>query len=209
MVKTGNDFYYFFIKMIDFFDMKKFFFFLTLGLMVFAAACADPKLDPFQLAEIKKGNLIALRGVAAENTQDPAFKGACDKFSIANATGESFDFEADYLSDDPSNLSKVIIYAKATETGTRVKVGEIAGNSFAPVAGSRYKRASSTTPLSSILSSIGKVATDFAVDDYIYFESDLELIDGSVVPASSISNSNLFESSLFYPATKLRYIAAM
>jgi hypothetical protein len=171
------------------------------------AACTDPDKDPLQIADLTKGSTLALRGQSFANTQNPKLFGACDTFKRSNPTIESFDFECDFLSEDQESLSRVIVYAAAANGGARVQVGEVPASSFAIPAGRRYKRGSVSIPLTTILSALGKSATDFATDSYIYMESDLELTGGVLVPASAIANSSLTESAQFFPAHKLLFIA--
>lgn len=186
------------------FYMKNFAFLLA-GLFLFAAACTDPEKDPFQLEKIKKASIIALRGTAFDNLQDISFRGSIAKLSKAgDPAAQTVEFEADFLSDDVNSLSEVQVYAKATETGARTKIGTIAGSAFAVPAGEINRRGKFSVSLSTVLTAIGKNLGDFNTNDYIFLECDLTLTDGSTVPASSIVNLSLFESAIFYPAHNLR-----
>jgi hypothetical protein len=71
----------------------------------------------------------------------------------------------------------------------------------------KYPSAFISIPLNDILSALSVTLGDIAVNEYLFIESDLTLTDGTLVPASAIANSSLFESDLFYPAHKLRYLA--
>lgn len=184
------------------------------GMLLLATACTDPEKDPLQFDKLKEGSLIALRGQAVTNLGTISFRGSVDKFvSTADPATENFEFDADYLSNDVTNLQEVEIYAKATEAGSRVRIATKSGADFKAVTGSTYPRASFSIPMTEILSKIGKSIGDFSstdtdyTNDYIFIECDLTLKDGSKVLAADIVNSSLFESAIFYPAHNLRYLA--
>lgn len=182
---------------------------LMVGLLVVAAACTDPDKDPLRFEQIKKGTLIALRGTATDILAEPANRGAMDTFSISgNVADFSLDFEADLLADDINSLTEVQVYASLTENAGRVRIGTVPGSAFSVAAGAGiYPRASVSIPMSDILSPLGKAINEFTPNQYIFIECDLTLTDGSTVPASSFTNTSLFESALFYPAHKMRMIA--
>jgi hypothetical protein len=182
---------------------------LLVGLFVVAAACTDPDKDPLRFEQIKKGSLIALRGDAAAILAEPANRGAMDTFNISgNVADYSLDFAADFLADDINSLTEVQVYASLTEDAGRVRIGTIPGSAFTLAAGAGiYPRGSASFPLSDILSVLGKGISEFTPNQYIFIECDLTLTDGSTVPASSFTNTSLFESDLFYPAHKMRMIA--
>ncbi len=180
------------------------------GLLCFASACTDEELDPFQLDKITKGSIISLRGPAADNLNDLSFRGAVDKFSITgDPSTEKFEFDAAYLSDDPNSLQQVEVYARRTETGARVRLLTIPGSNFTVRSDidAKYPSTLISIPLNDILSALGITLGDIAPNEYLYIESDLTLTDGTLVPSSAIVNGNLFQSSLFYPAHKLFYLA--
>jgi hypothetical protein len=184
--------------------------FLLLGLLYFASACTDEELDPFQLDKITKGSIISLRGPAVDNLNDLSFKGAIDKFSLAgDPSAETFEFDAAYLSDDLNSLQQVEVYARRTETGPRVRLTTIPGSNFTIRSDidDKYPSAFISIPLNDILSALGITLGDIAANEYLFIESDLTLTDGTLVPSSAIVNSSLYESDLFYPAHKLRYLA--
>ncbi len=183
-------------------------FFLALGVLFFAA-CSDPDKDPLQFEKITKGSLIALRGSAFDNLSKLPFRGAVDSFSISNPdlADNTFEFQADFLSDDLSSLSKVEVYASATDGGTRARVLTKDGADFQPVSGSKYPRATFSITTNDILAALSLNRADIAPYSYLYIECDITLKDGTVIPASAFSNGNLYESSIFYPAHKLRYLA--
>lgn len=181
---------------------------IFMGLFVFAMACTDPDLDPLKFDEIKKGSLITLRGDAVEVVNDPANRGAMDTFNISgNAADYSLDFDTDYLSEDIRSISEVQVYASLTDGSGRQRIGTVAGSAFVLASGATYPTATVSIPFDGILSTLGKVITDFTPNQYIFIECDLTLTDGSTVPASSFTNLSLFESVLFLPAHKMRMIA--
>ena len=177
---------------------------LLFGAVLFAAACSDPEKDPLQFEKITKGSLISLRGQAVANLNDLAFVGAVDSFSVSgdNSTN-NFEFQADFIAEDPTTLAEVQVYGKATESGPRQRVGVVPGSAFVDVADSKYPRGTFSFPMTAVLAALSKNASDFAVGSYIYIECDLLLTDGSVIPSSSIVNSSLFETGYFYPAHNL------
>lgn len=180
--------------------------FIILSSLFLLTACEDPDLDPFQLENLTKASIIALRGQAVDNLNDRTFLGSVDRFSKSgNLSAETFEFDADFLSDDINSLSQVDIFARATENGERKPLVTLAGSEFKAGSG-RYPRASISIPLTSILSALGVNAADLPNNSYLFIESDLTLTDGTVVPASAIVNSSLFESAIFYPAHNLRYL---
>lgn len=181
---------------------------LLLGTVLFAAACSDPEKDPLQFDKITKGSLISLRGQAVENLNELSYVGAVDSFSVSkDNSAEKFEFQADFIAEDPTTLSEVQVFAKATETGSRQRVGVVSGSSFVDVPDSKYPRGTFSFDCNAILAALSKSASDFAVGSYIYIECDLVLTDGSVIPSSSIVNSSLFETGYFYPAHNLLYRA--
>lgn len=186
---------------------------LLLGVLMVASACTDEELDPLQFHKIQKGSILTLRGEAFSNLSNRDFKGASDRFSIAgDISKESFTFETDFLSEDPSSIARVITYARAEENGPRVQVAVTEGSAFRAATPDDYPRATISIPLSTILTALKAQASDFAPTAerpvrYIFIENDLELKDGTIVPANAVVNSSLFESALFYPAHNLRYLA--
>lgn len=188
----------------------KYFALLSLLFIVLAPACTDPELDPFQLDKLKKASIIALRGDAAANLEDISFRGAVDKFSLSgDPATENFEFDAAFLSDDLNSLSQVEIYARRTETSNRVRIKTVPGSAFAIRTNidRKYPSASISIPLTEILSALTISLADISSGEYLFIESDLNLTDGTQVSARDIVNNSLFESDIFYPAHKLRYLA--
>jgi len=183
---------------------------LMFGLLLFTLACTDEEKDPFQLAKLTKGSIIALRGTAYDNLVDYplVFRGAVDTFNVnLDPATENFEFDADFQAEDPNSLVQVDVFARGTETGPRVRVATVQGSAFSIPSGGAYPRASFSIPLNEILTKTNTSLSSIAVGSYLYIECDLTLTNGTVVPASSIVNSSLFESALFYPAHNLLYLA--
>ncbi len=186
--------------------MKKAFVFIF-GIALFASACTDSAKDPLQFAKIEKGSILALRGAAFENLSDATYRGANDRFiRTGDPATENFDFDVEYLSDTPDNLSEVQVYVRESATGARQRVTTVPASAFTAAAGENRK-ASVKVSLPSILTALNKSATDFAKDSYIYVETDILLTDGTVVKAADVVNSGLFSSAIFFPAHNMLYIA--
>jgi hypothetical protein len=188
--------------------MKKILYIL---LATLSFGCADSALDPLQMDKLEAGALIALRGSAWEYLNTVSQLGEVDKFSLSSAIDETFDFDAEYVSKDKSTLSKVEVYALMNGKGSRVKITTIDGTTFKipsdPKVG-RYPAGKISIPLSTLLKALGKTKKDFvAGESYIQIQSDLVLTTGKTVSSSSIVNSSLFETTWFYPAHKLNFLA--
>jgi hypothetical protein len=183
--------------------------FLLLGMVFLGlAACADSDKDPLQFDKITKGAIITLRGQAFDNLSEAAFRGAVDSFSLSkDPAGETFQFDTDFLAEDEGSLSKVEIFASRTADGTRAAIATVNGTEFRTVPESNYPRASISIPLTTILTALNITLADLTPNSYLYISCDITLKDGTLVGASAISNGNLFESGLFYPAHNMRYIA--
>ena len=180
-----------------------------LTLLVGFSACTDKALDPLKFDAITSGALIALRGKAVDNLGVRAYQGSVDSFSISKPANEKFEIDVEFLSAKSDNLKSVEIYATTEKITTRKKVATIDAASFSVKTGSPNPVASIAIPLSTILTALGVKVTDFSRGDVINIECDLTLKDGGVVPAGSIVNSSLFESTIFYPAHNMRYLAGL
>lgn len=184
---------------------------IMLGLLLFSlTACTDEELDPIQIAKLKKASILTLRGSAYTNlvTYPLVFRGAVDTFNVNLPTaGESFEFSADFQSEDPNSLSQVDVYARGTETGPRVRVATVASSAFSVPSGGKYPQAAISIALDEILSKTNTSIGSITPGQYLYVECDVTLTDGSIVPASAIVNGSLFESQIFYPAHNLLYLA--
>jgi hypothetical protein len=191
---------------------------LLIAVFAVVLSCEDKSLDPLQFDKVKKGTLLALRGTQLDNIYSLGLPGA-ELFPKALDGTEVFEFEAEYLAEDPTTLESFDIYAiKRIPTATgvtteRVLLRTVSGSEFSQTAD--YLRPSVTVsiPTSEILAAIGQdpADPDFAetmLDLYefgINIESDLNLKDGSKVLAEDIVAAGLFQSDQFYPAQKLTY----
>lgn len=181
-------------------------FFLLAGMIVLSMACTDPELDPLQYDKITKGSIIALRGTAVDVISDAVNKGAVDTWSKSgDLAAEKFEIDAEFLSDDPSSLGEVQVYARASATGARVRVATVPGSAFSAT-GHDYPYGSISVSLNEILSALGTTAGSFATGSYIYIECDLQLTNGTIVPSSAIVNESLFASFHFLPANNCLYL---
>lgn len=186
---------------------------IILFLSLFIAACEDPELDPLQRDKLKKGSTLALRGESFDNIGNDKFATGVDTFNVlANNANETFTFTCDFVSENFSDLQSVDVFVVAK--GTRTKVLTVPASEFKDVAESNFNRATITIPFTTLFSAAGGNICDFKPSDvvsgsisYIDIENDINLTDGTVVPASAIVNTSLFESTTFYPAHKLRYVA--
>lgn len=132
---------------------------LLFGAVLFAAACTDAEKDPLQFEKITKGSLISLRGDAVNNLNDLSFVGAVDSFSVSgDNSSNNFEFQADYIAEDPTTLAEVQVYAKSSESGARQRVGVLAGSAFIDVDGSKYPRGTFSFSMTSILAALTKNA---------------------------------------------------
>jgi hypothetical protein len=200
--------------------MKKIFkniFFVALVAFVFS--CADDSLDPYQIDKIKKGTILALRGTQLSNIYDAGLPGA-EFFPKAIAGDETFDFDAEFLSEDPTILESFDIYIiKKTKVGTtttreRIFMKNVPFSEFKTTDDYLRPWVSVSMDLEDILAKIDitypldQDEIDILLDTYksgINIECDLNLKDGSQVLASQIVSGSLFASDQFYPAQKLTY----
>src|SRR5215510_10709862 len=93
----------------------------SLFLVAFVAfSCADESLDPYQIDKIQKGTLLALRGTQLSNIYDAGLPGA-EFFPKAITGDEKFEFDAEYLSEDPTTLASFDVYViKRTKVGNTI-----------------------------------------------------------------------------------------
>ena len=190
---------------------------LAIALVGFALSCEDKSLDPLQFDKIMKGTVLALRGQALDNLYNEGIPAAELFPKIATGT-EKFNFDAEFLSENPNSLSSVDIYVIKKNGAARDKVliKNVPASEFKTT--SDYKRPwvsislpivdvvkalglSGTFPLSA--SEINTLLTTYAFG--VNLELDLNLTDGSKVLASDLVAAGLFDSDQFYPAQKLTW----
>jgi hypothetical protein len=198
--------------------MKKIIYSLLLLSFTLLFSCKDESLDPFQLNKVKKGTILALRGTQLDNIYNNGLPGA--EFFPEEMDGtEVFEFEAEYLAEDPQSLESFDIYVvKRTKVGnlitlSRIFLRNVPFSEFSDDGTYPNPWVSVSIDLVEILELLGLDYTnpdDLAIikDTYefgIAIESDLNLKDGSKVLAAEIVAPGLFQSDQFYPAQKLTY----
>ena len=186
--------------------------------MVFAGivfSCEDASLDPLQMDNVKKGTILALRGQQLTNIYTLGLPGA-ELFPRAIEGTETFDFDAEFLAEDPSTLESFDIYVdKKVPGGTeRVLVKTVSGSELKTTSDYLRPWVSVSIPATDILAAIGipdytdPDVPEILLTDYkfgINITTDLNLTDGTIVPAANIVAAGLFASNQFYPAQKLTY----
>jgi hypothetical protein len=172
-----------------------------LAVILVGVSCKDESLDPFRLNEIQKGSFLALRGDAFDELNDTGCPGGF--FFNAIQPDDAFTFEAEFLSEDPTALANVEVFAKAGTT--RVKLKEVSGSNFTVPSGGRFARGTISVTLTEVLTALN-ISDPSTLDQFdLLIENDLTLKDGTKIPSSSIVNSGLFESAIFFPAMSLNY----
>lgn len=196
--------------------MKKIYSILLLAFLATVFSCTDDSLDPLKTNEVKKGKLLALRGTQLNNIYNVGTNGA-EFYPRVISGEETFDFDAEYLSDDLTSLESFDIYVvKKTPEVERIHLLNVPFSQFKTTSDYSRPWVSVSINLVDILEAIG--ITDYsspaAVQELlttyqpgIDIESDLNLSDGTVLPSSEIVAAGLFESDQFYPAMRLVYSA--
>lgn len=195
--------------------MKKIYNIFIVGFLALAFSCADDNLDPLQFKSVKKGTILALRGTQLKNIYVNGIPGA-ELFPKIATGSEKFNFDAEFLSEDPNSLSSFDIYVIKRTGSAREKVflSNVPFSSFKTT--SDYLRPWVSVSLSSadILSKLGitfpldKSEIDALLTTYgfgVQMECDLNLTDGTKVLASDLVAAGLYQSDQFYPAQKLTY----
>jgi hypothetical protein len=174
------------------------------------AACADDSLDPFRLKEQTKGSILALRGDSFDALND---NGCSNSFFRNDIVGdEAFVMDVEYLSEDPTSLQEIQVYAHYQKpdpdhagqflADTRAKVTTFPGSALTSTGGANPTGVLSVQ-LAAILTAVGNPTVEEG--DLLNIESDLLLTNGSVVFSTSVVNSGLYQSGIFYPAQTLLY----
>ncbi|MGE0588848.1 MAG: Ig-like domain-containing protein [Cyclobacteriaceae bacterium] len=181
-----------------------------LAMLALVLSCADDSLDPFRLAELKKGSLLALRGNdGSSGSLDPEQNFF---FKDNPQTGDTFSYVADFISEDQSLLQSIEVYARVGATGARQLVKTVDASGWTIPTGGNSRQGTVSVTLQEIrnISTLG-IGTDPALaalaETALVIESDIILTDGSVVPAAAIVNSGLFAAAAFFPAHSLIYFA--
>jgi len=186
--------------------------FMASAAVVFS--CEDEELDPMQIAKIKKGTILALRGTQLDNIYFEGIPGAEFFPRIMNGT-EKFEFDAEFLAEDVTTLESFDIYViKKVGGGTeRVFLKNVSGSEFKQTDDYLRPWVSVSLNLTDILDGLGLDINDPATVNTllttykfgINIESDLNLTDGTIIPAAEIVAAGLFQSDQFYPAQILTY----
>ena len=174
------------------------------------AACADDSLDPFRLKEQTKGSILALRGDSFDALNND---GCSNSFFYNKIVGdETFVMDVEYLSEDPKSLQEIQVYAHFQRPDpvnagqftidTRAKVATFPGSTLTAT-GTGNPTGVLSIQLSAILTAAGNPTIEDG--DLLNIESDLLLTNGSVVFSTSVVNSGLYQSGIFYPAQTLLY----
>lgn len=184
---------------------------LLIACIAAIVSCTDDSLDPLQTKKVKKGTILALRGEQLDNIYNGGIPGAEFFPRIMDGT-ETFDFDAEYLAEDPNTLASFDIYVIKAD-GSRVLLKNVPFSEFKTTSDYTRPWVSVSLKLTDILKAIGvdytkPTSAQYLLDNYqpgINLESDLNLTDGSKIPASDIVALGLFQSDQFYPAQKLTY----
>lgn len=186
----------------------------TIAAIFVVMSCMDESLDPLQVSAVKKGSILALRGTQLDNIY---FKGlpGYEVFPKALDGSESFNFDAEYLSTDPTTLASVDMFVlKRTTVGgttTREPLLNVPFSQFKQTADFKGPWVSVSIPFEDILTKLGLDSSSptFADDILALYptginvESDLNLTDGTKVLSSQLVAAGLYQSNQFYPAQKL------
>jgi hypothetical protein len=185
---------------------------LVFSLTIIGFSCTDPDLDPLQSEKVLKGTLLALRGPQLDAIYfDGDAYGAAFYYNAVTGT-ETFDYDAEFLAEDPTSIESVEIFVIKRPSKERISLTTIAGSTFAK-GDYRGPSISVSLTLASILTKIGAdLSTPAGQDafialykDGIQMESDLTLKDGTKVLAADLVAAGLFDSDQFYPAQKMIY----
>jgi hypothetical protein len=185
-------------------------------LIICSISCSDDALDPLNMSTVKKGTILALRGTQLQNIYFDALPGS-EILPKAITGTEKFEFDAEILATDPTSLASFDIYAiKRTKVGNattteRVKIKNVPFSEFQTTDDYLNPWVSVSIDMADIFEAIGQDPADPAfaenmLDIYefgIGIESDLNMVDGSVIKASELVAAGLYQSNQFYPAQKL------
>ena len=182
----------------------------------FILSCEDKSLDPLKFSEVGKGTILALRGTQLDNIYGSGLPGA-ELFPRAIEGTETFDFDAEYLAEDPTTIESFDIYVtKKLDGGAteRVFLQNVPGSEFKKTDDYIRPWVSVSLKMTDILAAVGiddysaPSTTDILLTTYkfgIPITSDINLKDGSKVLAADIVAAGLFASDQFYPAQVLTY----
>jgi hypothetical protein len=178
----------------------------------FSSCEGDPELDPLQFQNVKSGSMMTLRSTSYANRNNKAFVGGVDTFNVLTAVQNNPNFSVitDFVSENFSDLQSVDYYT--VNKGVRTKVYTALPAEFADVPNQAYKRATVKIPFKTLLGS--RNICEFTPSDPasgagsgIDIEADINLSNGTIVPASAVVNAGLLAAAAFYPAHSMRYTA--
>jgi hypothetical protein len=180
--------------------------------IILLLSCKDDTLDPFRLKDQTKGSVLALRGDSFDNLNDT---GCSNSFFRNKVTGtEVFNMDVEFLSEDPSSLTEIQTFAHFVRLDDkaepiiekRVLVTTFPGSVLTSPSGGGNPTGTLSINLSDILSKLsGTIDVEDIQAGELTIESDLILKGGVTVASSSIVNTGLFQSGIFYPAQRLTY----
>jgi len=199
--------------------MRKLYSLLTLALFAIIVSCTDDSLDPLQFKKVSKGTLLALRGDFLDAIYFDGVSGASFVPLIADGT-EKFTYEGEFLSDNPSSLESIDVYAEDS-VGVRTLLKNFPASAFTTGENGRPVITVSFT-LAEILPKVGIPAVfplsqatvdailgdNPALGNYkagINIVTDINLTDGTKVLADDMVASGLYQSNQFYPAMRLPF----
>jgi len=200
-------------------SMRKLYSILILALFAIIVSCTDDSLDPLQFKKVSKGTLLALRGDFLQAIYFDDEPGASFVPLISDGT-DVFSFDAEFLSDNPSALESIDVYAEDS-VGVRTLLKNYPASAFTTGENGRPVIKVSFT-LAEILPKIGIPATfplsqgvvDALLGDNpllgsyaagINIVTDINLTDGTKVLADDMVASGLYQSNQFYPAMRLPF----
>jgi len=194
-------------------SMRKIYSIIALALFAIIVSCTDDELDPLQFKKVSKGTLLALRGDYLDAIYFDGTSGASFVPLITDGT-DVFSFEGEFLSDNPSALESIDVYAEDKDE-KRTLLKNFKASEFKTGENGRPVITVSFT-LAEILPKIGIPATfplpaatvKSLLKDYaagINIVTDINLTDGTKVLADDMVASGLYQSDQFYPAMRLPF----
>ena len=181
-------------------------------------SCTDDSLDPLQQKNVKKGTLLALRGTQLNNLYVKGIPGAEVFPKIMTGTGK-FTFDGEYLAGDPNSLASVDVYViKKGTGGGRILMSNVPFSQFKNDGTYKNPWVTISCDMNSVLAKLGLPPAGDPIylgnvgnpllttyQPGINFEADLNLVDGSKIPALDIVAAGLFQRNQFYPAQLLTW----
>jgi hypothetical protein len=201
-------------------------------LIAMGFSCADEALDPLQREKVKKGTLLALRGSQLEAIYFGGEAYGAAFFANDIRGNETFDYDAEFLSEDPNSLESFDTYVikrvqniKLNEktnkndttysNGSRVLFSNTPFSQFKKTEDYKGPWVSVSIKLTDVLSKIEEAPDpndkeafkkfSRAYAEGIQIEIDLNLVGGVKVLSADLVATGLYESDQFYPAQRLLY----